>query len=108
MSMGDRQHRADRLDPVNGAVGIDELHHHFARRSELLSGRMRRCLARGFHSRASAREPRAFFQPVAFVRRQARPLAYLTLRLLDVSNHSNLSKLAPHRASWLVGVYGFL
>src|SRR5439155_8592947 len=29
----DRQQRADRLDPVNLAVGIDEGHHHFARRS---------------------------------------------------------------------------
>jgi len=30
---GDRQHGTDRLDPVRLAVGVDERHHHFARRS---------------------------------------------------------------------------
>src|SRR5262245_29065761 len=30
---GKRQHRADRLDPVLAAMGIDEPPHHFARRS---------------------------------------------------------------------------
>src|SRR5205814_7800689 len=30
---GDRQLLADRLDPVLGTVGVDECHHHFARRS---------------------------------------------------------------------------
>src|SRR5271166_111865 len=30
---GDRQLRADRLNPVNGTMGIDERHHHFGRRS---------------------------------------------------------------------------
>jgi hypothetical protein len=30
---GDRQHLADRLDPVFLAVGLDETQHHFGRRS---------------------------------------------------------------------------
>src|SRR5437867_12703004 len=30
---GNRQHRADRLDPIHVAVSVDEAHHHLARRS---------------------------------------------------------------------------
>ena len=30
---GDRQHRADRLDPVRVPIGVDELGHYFGRRS---------------------------------------------------------------------------
>ena len=29
---GDRQHLADRLDPIAGPIFSDEIHHHFRRR----------------------------------------------------------------------------
>jgi hypothetical protein len=59
-------------------------------------------------ARLSSRTSRQLFQPLAFVRRQARPLACVTPRLLDASNYPNMSEPPPHWASWLVGVYGFL
>ena len=52
---GDRQHRADRLDPVLGSMVIDELDHHFVRRSSSAWAKYAAALRRISLARCSSR-----------------------------------------------------
>jgi hypothetical protein len=69
---GHRQDRADRLDPVHPAVGVDERHHHCARRSSSARAKsadaFRRISFARVHLGVLALEPG---QPRPFLRRQS-------------------------------------
>jgi hypothetical protein len=56
---GDRQHRADRLDPIRRAVVVDERHHHFARRSSSACAKYADAFRRISFARFSARTSRS-------------------------------------------------
>ena len=79
---GDRQHAADRLDPVRLPMLVDERHHHFARRSSSAWAKNADAFFRISLARFSSKFSRSScFSRCAFVGRQARPLAAIALRL---------------------------
>ena len=77
---GDREHPADRLDPVTLTVRVDEQHLHFGRRSSSAWAKNADALRRISFARFSSR----FFslkllQPLMLVRRQFRSFPSITL-----------------------------
>src|SRR5207344_3311700 len=56
---GDRHLRADRLDPVESTVGVDERHHHFGRRSSSAWAKKADALRRISFARFSSRFSRS-------------------------------------------------
>jgi hypothetical protein len=57
---GDRQHAADRLDPVRRAVVVDERHHYFARRSSSAGAKYADAFRRISFARLSSKFSLAF------------------------------------------------